>query len=69
MEKTKKQIVYCLTLDSMTSVYFDIDDLCDGLKEEFENQDFEGIKDQKFIISVKEMTEREINELPEFEGF
>lgn len=65
----KKITVYCLELDESQSIHFDIDGLCDGIKAELEDQDFESLKDSHYEIYVMQMTEKEIKELPEFDGF
>jgi len=62
-------MVFCLTMNGITAIYFDMDDLCDSLKMEFEDQDFDSMKECEYLITVKEMTEKEIEELPEFDGF
>lgn len=65
----KKITVYCLELDESKSIHFDIDGLCDALKSEFEDQDFDSMEDAVYEIYVMQMTEKEIKELPEFDGF
>lgn len=65
----EKQLVYVLEYGGINAVYPDIDNLCDGLKMEVENMPDEDILESKFIISAKLMTEKELNNLPEFDGF
>tara|TARA_R110002050_G_scaffold69507_2_gene150320 strand:+ start:6786 stop:6986 length:201 start_codon:yes stop_codon:yes gene_type:complete len=65
----KKVVVYCLTMNGVTAVYFCVEDLCDSIKMEFEDQDFDSMKNCEYKIWTKEMTEKEIDDLPEFEGF
>lgn len=62
-------MVYCMKCNGSTAVYFDLEDLMDALKLEFEDQDFEAMQGINYKISVKEMTEAEIEALPEFDGF
>lgn len=60
-----KTLVYCLELNGKTAIYTDIDDLTDALNWELETIDSE----DKFQVYTKEITNKELNDLPEFEGF
>lgn len=60
-----KTLVYCLELNGITAIYFCIEDLLSSIEYEFENIEVEG----KYSVYTKEMTDEEINNLPEFEGF
>lgn len=60
-----KTLVYCLELNGKTTIYTDIDDLTDALNWELETIDSE----DKFQVYTKEITNKELNDLPEFEGF
>lgn len=59
--------VYCLTLEGTTAIHFDIDALCDAVKMEFE--DTELPETTKFEVWSKEMSDQELDELKEFQGF
>lgn len=65
----KKTIVYCLELDGVTQILFSIEDLCETLKCEFEDISEDNVDDLEFTVYPKIMTEKEIEELPEFDGF
>lgn len=62
MEKT---LVYCLELNGKTAIYFNIDDLAESIKWELETIDL----DDKYQVYTKEITEQELNNMPEFDGF
>lgn len=65
----KKHTVYCLSMDGQTAIHMDINGVCDAIKMEFEDQDYDSMKNCTYEVSVKQMTDKEINELPEFDGF
>ena len=65
----EKQIVYVLELEGQKAIYLDIHGLCDSIKNEFLEGTDEDIKRFNFIVSAKEMTGDEIDDLPEFDGF
>jgi hypothetical protein len=65
----KKTLMYCLTMDGITAVYNDADELTDAIKMETDNYDDESLLKYEYTISFKLMTEKEIEELPEFDGY
>lgn len=64
-----KILVYVLEKDGIKAVHFDIDGVCDSMKMELDNMPDEDILETKFTISSKMMTEKEIDAMPEFDGF
>lgn len=60
-----KTLVYCLELNGKTAIYFNIDDLAESIKWELETIDL----DDKYQVYTKEITEQELNNMPEFDGF
>ena len=67
--KEGKQMVYCLEKDGSTCIYLTIGCLLDGLNLELEDQDFESMKNEEYTISVKEMSDKQLRELPDFDGY
>lgn len=65
----KNTLVYCLEQEGTTAIHFSIEDLCEALKYEFNEYTDEDAIETKFNVSAKMMTEKEIKELPEFDGF
>lgn len=65
----KKILVYVLELDGVKAVHFDIDALCDALKYEFEDIIDNDAVEMEFKVYCKLMTDKEIEEMPEFDGF
>ena len=63
----KKTTVWCLRKDGITAINFDLSDLLASVQMEFEDQGH--MEGETYEIFTKEMTEKEIEELPEFEGF
>lgn len=68
-ESKSKALVYNLTMDGSTAVHFSFGCLIEGLKAECEDMDDESLMDMEFTISFKQMTDKEIEDLPEFDGF
>lgn len=64
-----KKLVYCLSDGTTTAIHLNIDDLCERIKMEVDNMPDEDILANVFSISAKLMTEAEIDNLPEFDGF
>lgn len=66
---TQKQTVWILEHEGSKAVHFSLGCLIDGIKLEFEDRDHEGMGGYQYKIYTSEMTEEEINDLPEFDGF
>lgn len=65
---TENKIVYVLELDGSKAIYLSIGELSQSLECELENM-VDNDSEDKFLIYTKKMTKKEINELPEFEGW
>lgn len=65
----EKKIVYNLSLNGIKQGFSSIDDLCNDLKIELEDTVRSHVLDLEFTISFQEMTQEEIDNLPEFDGF
>jgi hypothetical protein len=62
----EKQEVFCLRANGCTAIHLDVHALCDAIKMELEDS---VTGDMLFEVYTQEMTEKEIDELPEFDGF
>lgn len=65
----EKTLVYVLEMDGIKAVHLDIDSVCDALKMEYEDRVDEDILSMKFNLSAKHMSDKELKDLPEFEGW
>lgn len=65
----QKTTVYCLSKDGQTAVHLDVDALCDAIKYEIDEMNWDDLEGEKYTVEVKKMTEKELDELPEFDGF
>ncbi|WP_321321498.1 hypothetical protein [Labilibaculum sp.] len=66
---SEKQLVFVLELNDTKAIYLDLDCLCDALKMEWESRPDSDIIEEEFKVYGKMMTAKEIDELPEFDGF
>lgn len=65
----EKQRMYALKLDGTTALHLDLDGLKCALEMELDNYPDEDIETVEFKVSVRLMTDKEIEDLPEFDGF
>lgn len=66
---TEKVTLPKLTIDGVSAIYLDIEDLCESFKTEIVDYTSEEKRTLDTSISFIEMTEKELEALPEFEGF
>lgn len=64
-----KQLVFCLSKGEVTAIHFDQSGLCSALEMELDNTHEDDLLEIEFKVTAKFMTEKEIKNLPEFEGF
>lgn len=65
----KKQKVYKLEYQENFYISSSLSDVTDTINSEIEDNYSEGDEPLEFSLSVIEMTEEEIKDLPEFDGF
>jgi len=65
----EKQRMYALKLDETTALHLDLDGLKCALEMELEDYPDSAVELLEFKVSVRLMTEKEIEDLPEFDGF
>ncbi|MDM1045896.1 hypothetical protein HX004_14145 [Myroides sp. 1354] len=64
-----EQTVYVLELDNQKAIHLDLRSLLDALETEFDNLHEDDFKTTVFKVYPKKMTDDEIDNLPEFDGF
>ena len=65
----EKQRVYVLELGSIRAISLDLESVKDRLEMELDSYPDEELEGLEYKISVKFMTDDEIDALPEFDGF
>lgn len=65
----KKETVYVLELDGLKSIHLTLECLRDAMEREFDLLHPDDFEDIVFKVYASEMTQKEIDDLPEFEGF
>lgn len=65
----KNQTVYVLEQNGIKAIYMDIESLKEAIDLEFDGLPIEDFESTEFTVYVKTMTEKEIDDLPEFDGF
>ena len=65
----EKQTVYVLELDGVKAIHLDVGSLQDAIELEFDGLHEDDFETNTFKVYAKKMTEKEIDDLPEFNGF
>lgn len=65
----EKQTVYILELDGVKSIHLDLGGLNDAIEMELDGLHEDDFETTVFKVYAKQMSEKEIDELPEFDGF
>lgn len=65
----EKQTVYILEQNGIKAIHMDLGGLNDAIEMEFEALHEDDFETTVFTIYANKMTEKEIDDLPEFDGF
>ena len=69
MNTENGQFVWVLEQNGVKAIHLTLKCLYDYLEMHFDNLHEDDLEDEKFIVYQKFMTEKELDELPEFDGF